>query len=203
MAIKLVNPQLRALTATTERKTYTVAFGTILVVVLLVFFAIRPAIATVFDRLAQNEKRQEQLDNMDQKYQHLITLSSQEAARADALGLLDIAIPSVRSEDWVADELKALADQNSLVFNSMSVEIIDGKSNIQSELGSNTEFADVNLSVTGERENFLKYLSDIETTIRPLNIYKVAISSRIDSTGEYTDSVDATLYLEIYYYTQQ
>jgi len=99
MAIRLTNTQLSALSKTPQRKTYTVAIATAAVVVLLIFFAIRPAVGSILDRVNENKKLRDVKSQLDIKYENLLTLNKAETDRAEQLKLLDVAMPTSKNEE--------------------------------------------------------------------------------------------------------
>ena len=203
MALSLRNPQLERLTATPESRTYTVAIVTIVVVVLLLFFAIRPSVSSVLDRLNENSDKRKYIDQLEQKRINLTTLTSAETSQATQLQLLDSAFPEERKENEVLDNLDKLAKASSLDLKDVVVTITEEKSNIDTVLDVNTQYAVVSVQVSGVRSNIWGFVEDLESSNRILNLQKVGISSRIDESGNISQISDSEIVFEIYYYKQQ
>ncbi|MBN1331559.1 type 4a pilus biogenesis protein PilO [Candidatus Dojkabacteria bacterium] len=202
MALSLTNPQFKKLTATPESRTYTVAVVTIVVIVLLVFFAIRPSIASVFDRLNENEDKREFIAKMEQKQANLVSLTNKETQQAAQLELLDDAFPESRREDEMINVLTALVKSNRLELTSIDMASPEEKPNIDTDLDVNTKHSIITLVVNGERSNIWNLVDDLEKMNRIANLQKIGVSSRIDEQGNTSKVSDAEIVFEIYYYEQ-
>jgi len=200
MAISLTNPQLKKLTETPENKTYTVAVTTVVVVVLLIFFAIRPSIASVFDKLNENSDKRKFIDQMEQKQQNLVLLTNKEVEQADQLALLDGAFPGSRKENEVLDILVSLSKSNSINLVSADLAISNEKSSIRTDLDINTAHGVVTIGVNGTRNQIWNFIGDLESSNRIINIQQIGMSSRIDENGNVGKLSDAEIVFEIYYY---
>ncbi len=203
MALKFTNPQFARLTATVERKTYTVVGVTLLVVILLVFFAIRPAVGSIFERLNENEEKRDILGKMDAKYDTLLSLSNQEQQREDQLALLENSYPSNKQEEFPIANTIEMINRNGLRFTSIGVNDATTKSALDAtKLGTNTKFFVINISVEGERANFIKFVKELEDFPRIFNIQKIAMTPLDNSQGSTNREIKGEIEAEIYYYTQ-
>lgn len=203
MAINLTNTQLKALTETPERKTYTVAIATIAMVVLLTFLAIRPAIASILDRLDENDKLRDVKSQLDIKYENLLTLNKSETERAAQLKVLDAAMPTSKNEELLYANLMELVNRNNVNFISISFSPETGKSSLDATvLGNKTEFRQYTLSVNGTRTDVTALLSDIESFPRVMNVNRVTITPDQASGLIQGNEVKADIEVEFYYYEQ-
>ncbi|MBD3280530.1 hypothetical protein GF389_03330 [Candidatus Dojkabacteria bacterium] len=200
MAISFKNPQLQKLAETPESRTYTVAVTTVVLVVLLLFFAIRPSVSSVFDRLNQNEDKRDYINRLEQKQQNLVTLTAKETDQEEELDLLDQAFPEARKEEEVADLIINLVDANSLEFHSLDHKEAEDQSNIEDVIGTNVRYANMTLRVSGPRTSVWALVEDMESLNRIFNITKVGLSSRIDEDGSLSKTYDADIAFYFYYY---
>lgn len=186
--------------ATPQRKTYTVTFATLILVVLLVFFAIRPAIISIFNRTSENGTKEEVLTKMDKKYESLLGLSTQKDEKAEELTLLDSSMPASREEDFLIANIQQIIQENNIEFVNLSIEKNIQKSILDnSQLGVNTSTSGFTLTIRGRRSSIIKLVGELESFPRIINIYTISFS---DAGGQFlnTDTVNAVIEAEFYYY---
>ncbi len=197
MALKTFNPQLKALTKTPQRKTYTVALVTITIVVLMIFLAIRPAIVSIFDRLNENEEKMKLLQNMDQKYQAIVSLNRQEQSYSDELDLLNDVMPDKREEFFIEANLAKMASMSGLSVVSLSVNKDPRKSVIKEEVLQNkVGFSYLYITVLGDKKDLVRFIELVENFPRPLNIATYSYVPDNDGKAE----IRASIEIEFYYY---
>jgi|GEM_PF-6206844 len=201
MALTLRNPQLQKLTATPQRRTYTVIFATLLLVLLLVFFAIRPAVTSIFDRTSANKNKRKILGEMDTKYNNLLTLNSQEVDQAESLALLSSSIPEQRDEDFLVANMHSMVEKNNLEFASISITDKVKKSVLtSSDLGIKTEVAGFSLEVRGSRMDIIRLVEDMENFPKIINIYSISFAPAGETYG--SNTISANVQAEIYYFNK-
>ncbi len=199
MALKYFNPQFKELTKTPARKTYTVLVVTIALVAIMIFLAIRPAIVSIFDRLHENEQKQELLEDMDKKYQALIKLNRQEEQYQSTLQLLDVSLPEKRQEEFVEANLVAMLNDSGLTLMGVNLNKAPKKLFMDEKItDGKISGSYLYLNVEGSRNSILKFIEKIESFPRLLNIVKYSYVP--DNGKKDGDFVKANFEIEFYYY---
>jgi Tfp pilus assembly protein PilO len=201
MALQLRNPQFKKLTETPQRKTYTVAVSTIILVVLMVFFAIRPAVSSIFNRTSENKAKNEVLSKMDAKYQNLLSLSNQQTEKATSLTLLDESMPESRQEEFLTSNLNGVAQDTNVKITGININRNVSKSVVKANaLGINSRVASFNMGVRGNRSDVINFVSKLEGFPKILNIFSFTLLPT-GGTEYGSNSYDGNIQAEFYYYS--
>jgi len=201
MALTLQNPQFKKLTETPQKKTYTVAIATIVLVVLMVFFAIRPAVSSIFNRTNENKSKNEILSQMDKKYQNLLTLSNLQTEKASGLTLLDESMAESRQEEFLTANLYAIAQETNIQITGMNINKGVNKSVMKSNsLGINTKVSSLSMEVRGNRSDIINFVSKLESFPKILNIFSFVVVPT-GGTEFGANSYNSSIQAEFYYYS--
>lgn len=201
MALKLRNPQFKKLTETPQTKTYTVVGVSLIIVLLLTFFAIRPSISSVFAQLEKNKDKRDMLERMDKKYNNLISLSSQEQEKQAELDLLAETMPGARQEEFIEANLEKIIIDQGLSIELISFDTRQVKAMLELDsLGVNTQYAELVITVGGERTEIIRLIREIENFPRPLNIKEVSIRSADSEEERQRYDYKGDISMEIYYH---
>ncbi len=196
--------KLEALTETAERKTYTVALATVAVVIIMIFFAIRPAVVSIFDRLSENKEKRRVITQLDTKYESLLSLNKMESDRADTLGLLDVSMPLGRMEEFVVANVMLMLQENNLRFQSISISESDKTPGVKTRLEyPKHKSITTNLTVTGQRSNIVQLVKDLEDFPRIIHITRVTVVPNLEDGDVSGTDIRAQIDFEFYYYIQQ
>lgn len=195
MALTFDNPQFRALTATPKARTYTVAVATAVIVILLIFFANRPAIISIFNRVNENKQKKEVLEQLDQKYNSLIQLNDQEQREKDKFEILEVALPNKAQEEFVIANVYEMIKIHRLDLLNEGFEDIDPESVAERDnIPVNIGVSVFSVTVEGRREDVVSFVKDLESFPRILNIQKMIISP-----SQTQGLVRTTIETEVYY----
>lgn len=198
------NLNLERFTETTEKKTYTVALATVFVVIIMIFFAIRPAVTSIFDQLNRNDEKREVLDKLEQKYQNLLALNNMEQEYAEELSLLDVAMPIGSQEEFVVANVIPIAESNNLDFQSLAFTERDNIDTDEAQvMGVNTESLRTNFVVSGQRADMLNFVSELEDFPRILNIKSITITPRSEEGRVLNSVVVGDITFDFYYYQSE
>jgi Tfp pilus assembly protein PilO len=203
MALILSNPQFKKLTETPQRKTYTVVFATLILIILMIFLAVRPAIGSIFNRTSENKAKNDILTKMDTKYQNLQILNNERNNKNDSLVLLDEAMPQSRQEEFLVANVKSLAQESDLQVTAININRVAGKSILEENaVGMNTKVSGVGLEVRGRRTNINNFVEKLENFPKILNIRSVVIMPT--GGAEFgASSFNGNIQAEFYYYSTE
>lgn len=164
---------------TTKGKTFTTALISILIVALLIFFAISPALSSITTQLEKNKKLSERIATMDQKIQDLNSLSSKEVQLESDLQTFESYFGEDKHQDVIFDELKAITADAGMSF--ISVNFSDSDPNAiskykEADLNNKLQSQDVKLVVTGRLESLVDLVESIEKSKRILDVETMSVS---------------------------
>lgn len=198
----LTSSALDEILSTPQGKTVATGLMTALVVALLFFFAITPALSSISRQLEKNDALRTRTAAMEEKSRNLLILQSKEVTNATALQNFDKYLNEDKHQDAIYTELLSLADKHEFTFVSVRYEIaVDIPERfIEKGLPSNVQFQTVRLSLKGDVADVPAMLKDIENQNRIYDIEEVAVTPSKDSDSAADVSFDITL-LTLYWTT--
>lgn len=123
MALKLENESLKKVLETKQGKTYTV-FGVTLMTVLFMFmFAVRPAWVSISNKLSENAVKRDYLNQAEQKLSNLDTLSQEYLENQESIEYLNkYYLPETPTESFVVKNFTLMAQENNLEVQFLQVD---------------------------------------------------------------------------------
>jgi len=142
-------------------------------IALFVVFAIKPTLITIADLVVKINNQQQTSDALDTKIKNLgiaQTLYNQEAAN---ITLLNSAIPNGSSVPSYVRQVEGAIQKNSVTESSLSIDKVDLLST------NSTGSASFNLTTTvsGNYQNLVSFMQDLENLRRPSILSKVDFTS--------------------------
>lgn len=202
MALNLTNPQFKALTKNPQRKTYTIVVATIVLIILLLFSAIRPAVTSVFDKTSSNSVKREVLADMDHKYESLVSLGGEADTRADSIAILHHSLPDGREEEIIIVNINNFVRLYDLDLNSMYIDKEIKKSVLgNSNLGPKVKVAGITIEVEGDRDSVNQFVEKLEKFPRIINIHSLTMSP-VGGLSRDSNDVHVNIQAETYYMQQ-
>ncbi len=164
---------------TPKGKTFTTALITILIVALLIFFAISPALSSITAQLEKNKQLSERIATMDQKIQDLNALSAKEVQLESQLEVFESYFGEDKHQDAIFDELKDITADAGMSF--ISVSFSDSDPNAinkykEADLNNKLQAQDVKLVVTGRLDSLTNLIEKIEGSTRILDVETMSVS---------------------------
>jgi len=169
----------------------TVGF-TLLVVVLLVVFAIRPTVTTI-TRINKEIKEKESITALlKQRIQTLSSLNDEYGKSKEKFETLSLVFPVSERYILLLSNIDSIVSRNGFKLNSISFDRYDGETYTLSP--SILKPSTVRLSVLGQYGNFINLLKDLES----LPIHTVVEDVRFSSVQDGTSNMSFTLSLRVY-----
>lgn len=186
-----VQKQLREFVATSKGKSYTVTIITLLLIMVLLFFAVVPAFNSILVQVRQNEERLEALASIDQKRENLrLLLNKHNENLAVAVGLQD-SLPNELNQEGVVEELVQFTETSNAKLRSVRFVNLEGRSRLTQLILEDPllslELIDgvvVNLSIEGEKSQLRTFITEMESSRRIFSVKSLNIS-RVEQQGDY------------------
>ena len=178
MAIKTRNPRLSDLFETPKSSTYTVAGVTIFLTILMIFVVIRPSVSRILTQISENQKRQEVIDKLNQKFTNLQTLIQSEEKFQKELDFFDNEIfPDSRREDEFIANMSEGA--RILGVDMISVGVAEDTDSGNRELPENISTYYLTISIVGTAPKTESFVSFVELFPRTINITEI-VTKKVD-----------------------
>lgn len=198
---------MRKFIATSRGRSYSVIVITGLLILVLVFFAILPAVSSILLQLSQNDSRLAALTKIDQKRETLRTLLGvHDQNLATAVGL-NHALPFSLEQDDVIKDIVGFAGTNGVFLRSVRFVDIAGRSRL-SELyfdEPDFDFIDgviINISLEGDRQNLRQFIASLEQSRRVFSLKTISISKVSAAESATNSPFIMNLQMESYYWNQ-
>ncbi len=201
-----VQKQLREFIATSKGKSYTVTIVTLLLIMVLLFFAVVPAFNSILTQVRQNEERLEALAEIDQKRESLrLLLNKHNENLAVAVGLQD-SLPNELNQEDIVEDLVDFSSSSRAELRSIRFVNLAGRSRLtqlfQVDPTINIALIDgaiVNLTVEGERSELRAFILAMEQSrkiysIKSFNIARVEQQGDVVGRGPFILNLQAETY---------
>ncbi len=178
------------LMATAQGRTISTALVTLLVVVMLIFFAITPALSSISSQVEKNTQLTDVVNRQDAKYNSILSLQTKEQTLAEPLTKFTQVLSEDKHQAEIYTELHKLVTQNGLSFQSLRYTELTSTPTEYEELGisERAKLQRVKLVVTGSFTGGLSLLKQIEESSRIFDVEDLAITANTDSQGSSTAS---------------
>lgn len=175
--------RIKTFANTTNGKTYTILGLTFVMLALLLLFAFRPTLKTIFELDRKIKEYEDTSNTLERKYQFLLELThaySDSVDNADNPGnkeqieLLDQAVmPSSPTQDVLYDDFNAMGESTGVTIEGIQ----SSTSNIPSEVAfTGVGATRVTVSINGTRDQNLNFVSALYDYPRPLVIDSVSLT---------------------------
>lgn len=174
---------LSQLLTTPQGKTISTALITLLVVVLLIFFAITPALSSISSQLEKNSQLTDVVSRQDTKYNSILTLQTKEQSLAEPLTKFAEVLSEDKHQAEIYTQLHKLVTQNGLSFQSLRFTELTSVPAEYEELGisERAKLQRAKLVVTGSFTGGLSLLKQIEESTRIFDVEDLAITASPDA----------------------
>lgn len=164
---------------TAPGQTVTTGLISFIVVVLLFFFAITPAISSITRQLKVNSALKERNGKLESKLQSLTNLTQKEQNLATQLDEFESTLGTEKHQDLIYDELTDLANSSRMDFRGITFEVTKPNEIKYAELEPNEKLKiqTVRLTVVGQQGNLDKLIASIEASRRIMDVTDVIVTT--------------------------
>ena len=173
---------------------------TILMVIFLAVFAIRPTLVTMSDLIKEIEDKQKLSDDLSKKIAALSTTQVEYAAAEPKLVFLNEAIPSTPDLLTTLKIIEKLAEENKVIINTASINEVPPEVSEENAINDKTlvrKNLSASLSLTGDYVSIRSYVQALMNTRRSIIVDTITFS--VQDTRD-QKSLVATLTVNIPYY---
>lgn len=164
----------------------------IFTIIIFAIFAIKPTILTVIELNNEIKSKTALVQELNTKIKNLQTAGQILQTNASDLLYLEQALPDTAKPDNLVKQFEILALESNvkIVGISSSDVIINGKSNDKKKSGDQNSIAlnadelAFSISISGDYQSLINYLTKLESLRRPLKIDSVAINSTNTDNGK-------------------
>ncbi|MEK7458346.1 MAG: type 4a pilus biogenesis protein PilO [Patescibacteria group bacterium] len=175
--------------------------ATLIVVIVLAFFAIRPTLLTMSQLLKDIDDRKKTGDSLSKKIATLSTLSAEYPTMRREVSLLDIAIPNTPNFDGFMRRLEKIAANNNLIIESIQATQLPKET--ATNIGADTAFQITSFSISinfkGEYAKVRNTLNELMTMDRYATLNSLTFNAKRDEL-EKTNVLRTTANLRVVYY---
>lgn len=186
MATRFRSEKLRQFLKTTQGRTYTVAFFTGLLVLVLILVALFPAFSSIFTQLTENGEREQALALIDEKNTTIRTLlSTEQQSRAISVALREV-LPDNYDQAQMLREILQVIDETEVVMSGVRFAERETNPRQLRELQNLQGFVDfriVTITIDGTRSNLELFLRRLESHQRVYNVRNVTTNVLADEDG--------------------
>jgi Tfp pilus assembly protein PilO len=164
----------------------------IFTIIIFAIFAIKPTILTVIELNNEIKSKTALVQELNTKIKNLQTAGQILQTNASDLLYLEQALPDTAKPDNLVKQFEVLALESNvkIVGISSSDVIINGKSNDKKKSGDQNSIAlnadelAFSISISGDYQSLINYLTKLENLRRPLKIDSIAINSTNTDNGK-------------------
>lgn len=164
----------------------------IFTIIIFAIFAIKPTILTVIELNNEIKSKTALVQELNTKIKNLQTAGQILQTNASDLLYLEQALPDTAKPDNLVKQFEILALESNvkIVGISSSDVIINGKSNDKKKSGDQNSIAlnadelAFSISISGDYQSLINYLTKLENLRRPLKIDSIAINSTNTDNGK-------------------
>lgn len=164
----------------------------IFTIIIFAIFAIKPTILTVIELNNEIKSKTSLVQELNTKIKNLQTAGQILQTNANDLLYLEQALPDTAKPDNLVKQFEVLALESNvkIVGISSSDVIINGKPNDkkrsgdQSSVALNADELAFSISISGDYQSLINYLTKLENLRRPLKIDSIAINSTNTDNGK-------------------
>lgn len=167
---------------------------------LIVFtiFAIKPTALTMITLNKEIKSKEETLSGLNQKISDLALANNVYVQNQAVIPDIDAAVFTIPQPDSVSRQILTIGQKNSVSITGLAIgqATILGQKNLHKEptdlkpLPNNTQSLPVSINVSGEYNNLMSFLKDLEQLRIPLKIDKLTINSSVLKANTLTELIN-------------
>jgi hypothetical protein len=191
--------------ATPRNKSYFVAAVTVLFVVIILFFGIRPAVSAVLNQRGDNKRRDEVISQLEVKLETLRTLTIESQEKGNVISFFETKFSTEMRQDLILEEVNSYVEDNDIYLTSMTFAEPTRDDTAQKQYQTTEKVVKhlVNIAIEGSQENILNFVDDLENAREVFNVGSILIVRKTGDLLEASESdreFRATLVLEFFYW---
>ena len=183
--MKLVNPKLKNLMLTTERKSYSIMAITAVLVGLFIFFSIRPTFVKIAQIRREITDNEEFLREANAKLNTLTGLIEDSRQVKSEIEFMDKVFTETDKDGFLVANFDSIATQSGVILDS--VEFVDEETLTGQEtetLPESTKKRVIRLSISGDNNTIKSFVDYLEGFPLILDIKSVSYSQRDENQAE-------------------
>ncbi len=197
--------RINQMLSTGQKKSYFTVGMTILFVVVMSIIGVIPALSSLGSQAEDNAKRDAIIEKLDTKLASLKTLTISQDSQTDLIDYFNNIMPDDYSQDDYINLIISLAKKDDVKVAYMNFERDNLDLNIKTSVlvGERVIPQYLSVSVSGDRTATLKFMGDVESSARILNINNFVLNRvpEYNSAGvNIGTTYNLTIKLIIYYF---
>lgn len=180
-------------------------FGTLIVIIILALFAIRPTLVTMSQLLKDIDDRKKTTDGLSKKIATISTLSTEYPAVKNEVLLLDTVIPNTPDFDGFMRRLEKISANNNLIIESIQAKQVPKETTMNADASGGastpsqmTSFV-ISVNFKGEYAKVRNALNDLVMMDRYITLDSLVLNAKRDEL-EKTVVLRTTANLHVVYY---
>ncbi|MEP7103934.1 MAG: hypothetical protein ABI721_04480 [Candidatus Dojkabacteria bacterium] len=199
--------RLNELLNTSQKKTYFVSAVTVLFVLLMVLIGILPSYSAFTAQAAQNVRRQEAIDQLEQKRTTIENLVQEQDNKQTLVDKFNTAFPNQYDQISVLSEVDGYVLKDGVnLLNSTFTSVTNTNDIIKKfQVTRQVQAQSVSLLLEGDRDTLTNFISDMENNVTIFDIGSAVITRKVGKELENSDpnkQFKLTLQFNFFFYVQ-
>lgn len=178
--------------STEKRNSYITFAVSLLAIILLIVFAVRPTVSTILRINKEVKSKKRTTAQLQSRISAINSLDTQYKESKDKFETLQMVYPAEGGYTLLLSNIDSIVSRNGFVLSSISFDDYGGESyGLSTQTLSPTT---LRLTVRGQYGNFITLLKDIESLPMYPVVEGVSFSSQVDENGQQTFSMSVRIY---------
>lgn len=203
-SVSNISLKLNDFLSTSQRKTYFIAFATLLFVIIITLGGILPAFSSLTFQSEENARRQDAITKLEKKLEtakKLTTEYSQEALLVDYFSKI---FPNNIDQQYLISRINTMVTRNNSYLASINFSQEPSSNFLKTDLSLEVSGSIVSIFLEGNLSDLQNILNEIEDSRRVFNIVSIFFDKKdiLKQQQESFQRGDSTMNLqvEVYYY---
>lgn len=164
---------------TPQGQTFTTGLLSVLVVALLFFFAITPAVSSITRQLEVNRDLRDRNSKYDQKLASLVSLSQKKQTYATDLETFSTMLGETPNQEYIYADMIQISQRNNLEFRGVTFDVLSPQQQKYElfDINEKLHFQTLTLNVYGNFNNLDDLVNDIETSKRIYDVQDIVVAT--------------------------
>lgn len=184
------NDFLKIINGTIQSKTYTFGAATIIIVIVLIAFAIRPTISKIMEERTQISEKKIIVEQLDSKLSAVASLSNEYASNESDIKDLTLTFPAGGNYSLLMSNLDEMASNNGFEMTGANFTVSETPPLSLATL----QAWSIGVTVKGNKANIVDFLKKIENMPMFPIVTKFAYSDQRDEDGSSSFSFEIVAY---------
>jgi Tfp pilus assembly protein PilO len=199
--------EMQRFIATSRGRSYTIVIITALLILVLIFLAILPAVNAIILQVNQNGDRLQALARIDEKREALRTLLSKHQENLSLAVGLAHALPYELDQEALINDIVAYGTANQVFLRSIRFVDISGRSRLEEIFADEPDVelidgAIINVAMEGDRDRLRQFISTLEASRRIFSIKTISLSQVGQGESSTNSPYVMNVQIETYFWNQ-